>query len=221
MKFLKERLLLLSLAVLFCLLLATAVLQTAAVEAVNVDVSGNAAGSNNQVNVNSNNSTSINQNNQSTVDNNVGVNCNTGSNNASGNAGSGGSVNTGNCSANVNISNNLNSNTANIGCPSCPSTSPRPVGQPGQQQPPGIEGVSADGGVGGDGGGQAGEDGPQVLAETGFTGDLALPLAGFGFVFLGLLLTQRALERSIQKNPLTGEIYGFRGIARKVMAMFR
>lgn len=98
--------------------------------AVELNVSGNGAGSDNSVNINSSNTTTLNQSNQGSVTNDVNAGANTGGNNTDG-----GSVNTGGANIFVKIKNLFNSNTADVDC--CPQgASPTPtVFDPGKPTP--------------------------------------------------------------------------------------
>lgn len=157
---------------------------------INVDISGNASGSQNQVNLDQQNTSQTNQQNTANINNDVNVDCNTGSNQASGNTGSSTSINTGDCSANVNIRNDVNRNV--IGGPKASpklgaSPSPTVFGQPG----PGGGGVGA-AGNGGAGAGGPGV-GPGELAEAGVAGNLAMFSGGMASILLGLWFVRRKL----------------------------
>jgi len=158
--------------------------------AVNYEISGNGAGSSSNVTVNQQNSTNVNQNNQSNISNDVDSNCTTGGNSASGNTGGNVGVNTGDCSSNVNITNQTNTNNANINCPTCPKPSPTP--KPGSSPVPGQPG--ADGGeADGVGGASSSASNPEVLGQAGASQNLALMLGGMSLIFAGLFQTKRAL----------------------------
>ena len=156
--------------------------------AVAVDVSGNAAGSSNNVNLNQQNTSNHNQSNTSNINNNVDVNCNTGGNSASGNTGGNVGVNTGDCKSNVNITNQGNKNC--IG--NC--VSPRPGSSPTPSIPP-VGGSSGGGGAAGGGGvgGGGGAGGPGTLGETGNAQNLAMFTGGMGIIISGLWLVRRNL----------------------------
>jgi len=85
--------------------------------AVDVEVSGNGANSNNTANVSVSNSTIVDQSNVANISNDVNVNADTGKNDANGNTGGNVSIDTGDATANVGVSNTANSNIANVdGC---------------------------------------------------------------------------------------------------------
>lgn len=161
--------------------------------AVTYDITGNAAGSTNNITVSEQNSTNVNQSNQSNISNNVNSNCNTGGNSASQNTGGNVQVNSGDCSSNVNITNRLNQNQAQISCPTCPKASPTP--QVGASPGPGQPGGPAAGGNGGGGGagGAAAAGGGQVLGEAGVAENLALLTLGMTMVIGGLWQVKRIL----------------------------
>src|SRR3989344_295269 len=164
--------------------------------AVTYDISGNGAGSNNQVNYNQQTNQTVNQSNQSNVSNNVDVNCNTGGNSASGNTGSNVGVNTGDCSSNVNIQNNLNSNNAQVGC--CKSPTPKP--SPSSSNPPVGGPGGGDGGSSSGGGSSA--SGGQTLGATGVNENLALLSVGMTMVLGGLWQGRRILGLNFFLNLL-------------------
>jgi|SRR3989344_114007 len=176
------------LAPLITLVLAFAALTK--VMAVSYDISGNGAGSTNNVTVNQQNNSTVNQSNTSNVSNNVNSNCNTGGNSTSGNTGANGSTSTGDCSTNVNIQNNLNSNSAKISCPTCPKSSSTP--QPGSN-PPGVGGPGGGSSSSGSGGSGGTSGGGQVLGETGVAENTAIMLGGMAFIFAGLWKTRKIL----------------------------
>lgn len=165
------------------------------VVAQNIDVSGNAAGSSNKATFESSNSTNINQNNQSNVDNSARVNCNTGGNSTSGI--SGGGVTTGDCEADVNVSNNFNSNLFNLGDPKVsPSpriASPFPNGDDNHGNGENNGNGEDDGEDSGNGDGSESDGSAEVLAATGVGASVLLMLGGFGLLFLGLRQFQKAL----------------------------
>ncbi|OGD99508.1 hypothetical protein A3B54_03385 [Candidatus Curtissbacteria bacterium RIFCSPLOWO2_01_FULL_42_50] len=172
--------------------------------ATSVTIKDNAAGSQNQVNVESSDQTNINQSNQSNVNNNVDVNCNSGQNSASGNTGGNGSISTGDCSANVGISNNLNNNQANINCPNCqtPTPTPKPsLPTPTPISPPGQGGGPSAGGDEGAASGPSGEGQAtqQVLAAAGVAQNALLSSIGFGLIIFGLWQAQNALAKRAQR----------------------
>lgn len=165
----------------------------AAVYAVNVDISGNGAGSSNSVNYNSTQNTSIDQNNRANISNNIDANCNTGGNNASGNTGG----NTGNCDVNVDVTNRVNSNRGGVTC--CASQAPKasptpanggnPPGSPNPGPGNGPDNGSADGGAGNQG------SSAQILGSTGALDATLFGGAGLFSTALGLWQAQRALGR--------------------------
>lgn len=159
------------------------------VNAVNVNVQGNGAGSNNQVNYNQSNQTNYNQNNQANINNNVDANCNTGGNSASGNTGGNSSINTGNCKVNVNVQNQVNSNQIG-GVISKPKVSPSPsAGNPSASDPTSA-GSSSDSGSSSSGSSSS----PQVLAGTGTASNQLIALLGAGLIFSGLWLLRPAIR---------------------------
>lgn len=94
-----------------------------------LEISGNASGSNNSININQTESNTVNQSNSADVENSVNATSDTGGNSindGSGNA----SITTGNATSNVNINNQLNSNVSNINCKNCPTPTPKPSPSP-------------------------------------------------------------------------------------------
>jgi hypothetical protein len=88
--------------------------------ALDVEISGNGANSDNTANVAVSNSTTVNQSNVANISNDVDVDADTGRNDANGNTGGNVSIDTGDATANVGVSNTANSNVANVdGC--CPN----------------------------------------------------------------------------------------------------
>ena len=85
--------------------------------ATTIQISGNGAGSNNQIVVNNTNTRTVSQNNIASISNSVNSNTNTGSNTSNGNTRGSVVVRTGNTSNQTTISNRANINIANIvGC---------------------------------------------------------------------------------------------------------
>ena len=97
----------------FVLTIIGALLFITSIHAVELNISGNGAGSDNSVNINSSNTTSVNQSNQGSVNNDVNAGANTGGNNTDN-----GSVKTGDANIFVKIKNLFNSNSAEVDC--CP-----------------------------------------------------------------------------------------------------
>lgn len=164
-------------------------------------ITGNAAGSNNQIDINQQQSTSIQQSNQSSVTNDVDVNANTGGNRVSGD---GDSIKTGDARINVSITNQGNTNQANVPC--CPTASPTPDGEkpapsatltPTPTTAPGLPPRGGDGGIGGGngGGGIGGAGAPQVLGLAAASGEgsleTALVLAGTLCLLAGTYLVRQ------------------------------
>ena len=159
---------------------------------------GNAAGSQNSLNVDLQQSTNVQQNNQGSFSNDINAGANTGGNT--------GGADTGDASVNVDINNQFNTNQANVDqcCPS-PTPTSKP-GQPGQSptptgtQPPigggdggggrnGGGGPSADGGGGGVGGG--GEvKGLSAAAGENYT-EIAITASGIVCLLAGAYLTRK------------------------------
>jgi len=81
-----------------------------------IEISGNGAGSDNWVTLNQTSNTSVNQNNVANVTNNVDANAKTGGNDANFNTGGDVTIDTGKAESNVDISNTLNSNSAEVEC---------------------------------------------------------------------------------------------------------
>lgn len=103
-----------------------------------LDVSGNASGSNNSININQSNSNTVNQSNSANVDNNANATSDTGGNSANDGVG-GGSITTGDATSNVNINNQFNNNVGNINCKNCvtPTPTPKPSPKPSPTSTPG------------------------------------------------------------------------------------
>lgn len=160
--------------------------------ALELNISGNAANSQNQINLQGGQSTNIDQNNQGSFNNTIDASANTGGNSVSG--GNGGSITTGNASTNVNVSNQFNSNQANVTC--CPSKTPTPTPDPGKPKPSatptplgfqptstptptppgGVGGPPSGGGNNGNGGGNGGAGGAggpagQVMGLSAASGE--------------------------------------------------
>ena len=170
-----------------CFVIAFSLFLVGNSKALDLNISGNGAGSNNTLNIQGNQSTKVTQKNSGSIDNNVNAGANTGGNEVSG--GNGGTVKTGDASTNVNINNNFNNNTATVPC--CPSKTPTPTRLPGQptptptstgsqptstptpaQTPPVGVGGPPDGGGDGDGGnGGGGNGGGQVMGLSQTAGD--------------------------------------------------
>jgi len=88
-------------------------------------ITGNGAGSDNNVNVTNNSSTTVSQSNTADVTNKVTTTADTGNNNANFNTGGGVAVDTGKATVNTTVTNTLNSNQASVNC--CNSAQPTSV----------------------------------------------------------------------------------------------
>lgn len=167
--------------------------------AVNIDISGNGAGSSNQVNYNSTQDTSIDQSNYSNVNNNVDVNCDTGGNDTNNSTGGNTGTSTGNCASNVNITNKANSNNADVSCPTCAKASPTPT--PKASPSPVLNGRGGGTNPGPNGGGDGSSpsggssSNPQVLGSTGTYDATLIGGVGFFSIALGLWLVQKQLAK--------------------------
>ena len=87
-----------------------------------IEISGNGAGSDNWVTLNQTSSTQVQQNNTANVTNNVDADASTGGNDANYNTGGDVTVDTGKANATANVSNTLNSNSADVDCCTAGST---------------------------------------------------------------------------------------------------
>lgn len=163
------------------------------VQAEDLIISGNGAGSDNSININNSSQTTVNQQNSMDVNNKVDASANTG-----GNTADNGSVETGNANIFVKIKNFFNSNTAQVEC--CETPAPKPTQNPTNPTP--TAGVG-DGGGGssngsGDGGSSGGSSnggsssGGQVLGLSATSGEstnvfyvLGSLCLAFGSVLLG------------------------------------
>jgi len=109
------------LSVLFLALLLTAAPVVRA-QTVDVEISGNGAGSDNQANVEVKNETSVQSTNTADVANNVDLNSNTGGNTANANTGDQTQIQTGDATENLTIENNVNSQSLDLSsCGDCQS----------------------------------------------------------------------------------------------------
>jgi len=81
-----------------------------------IEISGNGAGSDNWSTVNQTSNTTVTQNNTANVTNNVGADADTGDNDANFNTGGGVVISTGNATADIDVANALNSNSADVSC---------------------------------------------------------------------------------------------------------
>jgi len=95
----------------------------------NLEISGNASGSNNSININQNESNTVNQSNSADVNNDVNASADTGGNSANDNVG-GSSIKTGDATTNVNINNQFNTNKADVNCKNCATPTPKPSPTP-------------------------------------------------------------------------------------------
>lgn len=181
----------------------------------NVKISGNGAGSQNNVNNETTQTTNITSTQQSQVTNNVNQNLNTGGNTASGILGNF-SVTTGSITSEVNIGNVFNQNQTVITCPTCgPTPPPPPSGGGGGEQGGGGGGGQGGGGEngggssnnsssGGTGGGSessSSSNNPEVLGAN--TGEI-LPATGDNNILLltGALIGAGLLGLSLRKYVL-------------------
>ncbi|KKS02856.1 hypothetical protein A2W70_00645 [Candidatus Curtissbacteria bacterium RIFCSPLOWO2_02_41_11] len=141
------------------------------------------------------------QQNQGVVKNIVGTQCNTGSNQVSGGNVGSSSIDTGDCSAGADVSNQVNTNVVQVGCPTCPTPTPTPGASPAPSASPttppsgGGGGVTEGGGGGAAGPSEQGQAAPQVLAAAGVAQDTLLFLTGFGLLIFGLWQAQKVLKR--------------------------
>jgi len=185
-----------------------AVLIAGKVYSDNLEISGNASGSNNSININQNESNTVNQSNSADVDNNVNATSDTGGNSANDNVG-GASITTGDATTNVNINNQFNTNSADVNCKNCltPTTTQKPSPTPTRQvggpisDPDTPSSESSEGGSNGNGesgnGSSAGEPGQgEVKGLSATSGEKTLfsTLAGFLFIFLGYTFVRRNAE---------------------------
>lgn len=135
---------------------------SARAQAIDFIIEGNGSNSDSEVWYENTTTTNVNQTNNGSVNNNVDANANTGGNSASGNNGAS-SITTGDANVNVNITNHLNSNNAEItGCCTTPTSTPKP-GQPTPTQKPGSPTPTPDpGGNNGGGSNNGGTGGANV-----------------------------------------------------------
>lgn len=171
--------------------------------ALELNNSGNGAGSQNSIDLQYNQSTNVNQNNQGSFNNDINAGANTGGNSVSG--GNGGSITTGDATVNVTVDNRFNSNQANVEC--CPDgKTPTPTHKPGQPTgtptptpPGGVGGPPGDGGDGdgGNGGGPpaGGVGGGQVIGLSAASGEntteLLITSTGLVCLFAGTTLLRK------------------------------
>ena len=87
-----------------------------ALASTTIEISGNGAGSDNWTTVNQSSSTTVTQSNTANVTNNVDADASTGGNDASFNTGGSVVVSTGDAKVDVDVTNNLNSNSASVDC---------------------------------------------------------------------------------------------------------
>lgn len=177
----------------FGLLLVAAITLRHVVFADQYTIGGNAAGSQNSIDVTGGQSTNVGQNNQGSFNNDINAGADTGGN-------SGGSITTGDASVNVTVDNRFNSNQANVTC--CPDgkPSPTPTLKPGQSPSPtptaGIGGPPGDGGDGdgdnGDGGAGGGGEVVGISAAAGenYT-EIAITSLGIVCLLAGAFLTRK------------------------------
>jgi hypothetical protein len=189
------------------LLLIAAVSAARVAYALQLDNSGNGAGSQNSIDITGGQSTNVWQNNQGSINNDVSAGADTGGNSTTGNGNA--SITTGDASVNVTIDNQFNSNQANVTCcpdgKSTPTPTPKKPG-PGQSPTPtppgGIGGPpSGDGGNGGggNGGGNGGGGGVggggQVIGLSAADGEnytqLLFTASGIVCLLAGAYLTRK------------------------------
>lgn len=170
------------------------VLLVGAVRAVDLNISGNAADSQNTIQIQQSGSTTVNQSNQMDVNNDVDAQANTGGNST---GDGGGSVTTGDASIFVKIKNLFNINQAETGC--CPTPTPKVTpydpGDPTPTEPgdePPAEDQNGDGepdeSADGNGGEEDGVGGGEVLglSATAGNGLDATVIQLLGLVCLGI-----------------------------------
>ena len=127
------------------------------VYAVDISVSGNAAGSQNNVSIDQGSTQTVQQGNSGTVDNNINATANTGGNNVSGNSNGNNIIKTGDSTIKTTVTNQLNSNNAQVTCSNCATPTVQPTQAP---QPTATPAPSGDGGGnGGNGGNGSGNGG--------------------------------------------------------------
>ncbi|MBI2611216.1 hypothetical protein HYW54_00530 [Candidatus Gottesmanbacteria bacterium] len=158
------------------------------VNALTLEEVGNAAGSQNSINVNQSSQTNVNQNSNTNLENQIDANANTGGNSASNNQGDA-SIKTGDASVNITVNNKTGKNKADICCE--PTEKPKPT-KPGPTTPPGGPTATpkpGNGGNGGPGPGNGGVGGPpgQVMGiAAASNGTDKYILYGLGLVCLGI-----------------------------------
>jgi uncharacterized membrane protein YgcG len=170
----------------------------------NLEISGNASGSNNSINIDQDDTNTVNQSNTVDVENNVKATAETGGNSANDNVG-GVTIKTGDATTNVNIKNQFNTNSADVNCKNCatPTPTPKPsptqpvggpISDPGSPTSGSAGGSSSSGGGGSSSGGSTGGAGQgQVQGLSATSGDKTLftTIAGFLLIFLGYTFLRR------------------------------
>mgnify|MGYP001614207366 CR=1 FL=1 len=166
-----------------------------------LEVSGNASGSNNSININQSNSNTVNQSNSANVNNNANATSDTGGNSINDGVG-GGSIRTGDATSNVNITNQFNSNVRNVSATPTPTPKPSPtpiqqIGGPTSTPTPNPSGNGGNGGGDGGDGGDGGEGGapqaPAVLGLSAASGESSLfkIIPGLISILLGFNLLRK------------------------------
>lgn len=170
-----------------------------------LEISGNASGSNNSININQTESNTVNQSNSADVNNNVNATSDTGGNSINDGVG-GGSIKTGNATSNVNINNQFNTNKADVNCKNCSTPTPTPKLSPSPTpkiggavsnptSAPSDNGGNGSSGDGDNGGGSAGDPGQTgaVLGLSATSGEKSLfqMMPGFLSILLGFNLLRK------------------------------
>lgn len=178
------------------------------VRALELNNSGNGAGSQNNIDLQQSQSTNVNQNNQGSFYNDIDASAQTGGNSVSG--GNGGSITTGDATVNVTVDNRFNSNQVNVKC--CPDgKTPTPTHKPGQ--PTGTPTPTPPGGVGGppgDGDGGNGNGGGENGGGVGGGGQVIGLSAASGENTTELLITSTGIvcllgaTTLLRKNHISG-----------------
>lgn len=181
------------------ILIAAIALTRQLAQAAEYSTTGNAAGSQNSIDVTQQQSTNVNQSNQGSINNDIDASADTGGNSVSG--GNGGSITTGDATSDVNINNRFNTSDANVTC--CPEKSPTPTPKkPGAGETPtptppgGVGGPPSGDGDGGNGGGNGvGGGGGEVIGISAAAGEnyteLAITASGIVCLLTGAYLTRK------------------------------
>ncbi len=166
------------------------------------DISGNASGSNNSIDINQSNPNTVNQSNSANVNNNANANSDTGGNSINNGVGEG-SIKTGKATTNVNINNQFNSNVIKTNPTPTPKPSSTPTPKLGGPTSSPTTAPSGNGGNGGNGDGGAGGAsttadpgrGGAVLGLSATSGETSLLklIPGLASILFGVsLITRRA-----------------------------